>query len=229
MTTELAASAAPTQEISEAVSRLRATFASGRTRSIHWREQQLRGMVRLVLDNEAAIGEAVASDLGRDPFESWLAEIIRIVRDAEHAARNVRRWTRRRHRLLELAQMPGRAWIQYEPYGTVLIIGPWNVPFALTLGPAVGAIAAGNTVILKPSEGAPGVLCADGVPGAAIPRTRMSRSRPSGSPGSNSSTPARRASRLTTSWSTRRSETTSSLRSARPSRRSSRTLQRATG
>ena len=62
---------------------------------------------------------------------------------------------RRTHRLLERSQLPGRAWIEYEPYGTVLIIGAWNFPFALTLGPLVGAIAAGNTVALKPSELAP--------------------------------------------------------------------------
>ena len=54
--------------------------------------------------------------------------------------------------LLELPQLPGRGWVEYEPYGTVLIIGAWNYPFYLTLGPAVGAIAAGNAVILKPSE-----------------------------------------------------------------------------
>ena len=62
---------------------------------------------------------------------------------------------RRKYRLLELAQLPGRGWVEYEPYGTVLIIGAWNYPFYLTLGPAVGAIAAGNTVLLKPSEIAP--------------------------------------------------------------------------
>lgn len=155
VTIELVAAAAPTPGVADTVAQVRSTFASGRTRSIEWRERQLRGLVRLALDNEVAIGEAAAADLGRDPFESWLAEIIRIVRDAEEAARHVRRWARRRHRLLELAQMPGRAWVQYEPYGTVLIIGPWNVPFALTLGPAIGAIAAGNAVVLKPSEGAP--------------------------------------------------------------------------
>ena len=62
---------------------------------------------------------------------------------------------RRKHRLLELSQLPGRGWVEYEPYGTVLIIGAWNFPFFLTLGPLVGAIAAGNTVVLKPSEIAP--------------------------------------------------------------------------
>ena len=59
---------------------------------------------------------------------------------------------RRKYRLLELAQLPGRGWVEYEPYGTVLIIGAWNYPFYLTLGPAVGAIAAGNAMVLKPSE-----------------------------------------------------------------------------
>jgi aldehyde dehydrogenase (NAD+) len=62
---------------------------------------------------------------------------------------------RRKYRLLERSQLPGRGWIQYEPYGTVLIIGAWNFPFVLTLGPAVGAIAAGNTMVLKPSEVCP--------------------------------------------------------------------------
>ena len=72
--------------------------------------------------------------------------------EARQAAKNVRKWVRRKHRLLELSQLPGRGWVEYEPYGTVLIIGAWNFPFTLTFGPAVGAIAAGNTVVLKPSE-----------------------------------------------------------------------------
>ena len=64
----------------------------------------------------------------------------------------MRKWTRRKYQLLEVPQLPGRGWVEYEPYGTVLIIGAWNYPFYLTLGPAVGAIAAGNAVVLKPSE-----------------------------------------------------------------------------
>ena len=75
--------------------------------------------------------------------------------EARDAAKNVGKWMRRKYRLLEMSQLPGRGWVEYEPYGTVLIIGAWNFPFALTLGPAVGAIAAGNTVVLKPSEVAP--------------------------------------------------------------------------
>src|SRR4029077_12817504 len=102
-----------------------------------------------------AIAAALEQDLGRSPFEAWLTDIAPTGGEAKDAAKNVGKWMRRRHQLLELSQLPGRGWIEYEPYGTVLIIGAWNFPFVLTLGPAVGAIAAGNTVVLKPSEVAP--------------------------------------------------------------------------
>ena len=137
------------------VARLRETFASGRTRSIEWRKQQLKALEKLMADNEPAIAEALATDLGRKPFEAWMADIVSTANEARDAAKNVGKWARRKHRMLEFSQLPGRGWVEYEPYGTVLIIGAWNFPFALTLGPAVGAIAAGNTVVLKPSEVAP--------------------------------------------------------------------------
>ncbi|MDT5283526.1 MAG: aldehyde dehydrogenase, partial [Mycobacterium sp.] len=157
MTTESVApeTAAATPDIPSTVNRLRATFASGRTRSLDWRRQQLQALEKLVVDNEPAIADALERDLGRKPFEAWLADIAPTAGEAKDAAKNVRKWMRRRHQLLELSQLPGRGWIEYEPYGTVLIIGAWNFPFVLTLGPAVGAIAAGNTVVLKPSEVAP--------------------------------------------------------------------------
>ncbi|WP_370333637.1 aldehyde dehydrogenase family protein [Mycolicibacterium hippocampi] len=146
---------ARTPDIPAVVSRLRQTFATGRTRSVEWRKQQLRGLERLMTENEAAIADALDKDLGRSPFEAWLAAVASTAGEAKTAAKNVGKWMKRRHSLLELSQLPGRGWVEYEPYGTVLIIGAWNFPFALTLGPAVGAIAAGNTVVLKPSEVAP--------------------------------------------------------------------------
>ena len=112
-------------------------------------------MERLIVENETAIAEALAQDLGRQPFEAWLADIASVAAEAKDAAKNVGKWTKRKHRLLEVAQLPGRAWIEYEPFGTVLVIGAWNFPFALTLGPAIGAIAAGNAVVMKPSEVSP--------------------------------------------------------------------------
>ena len=158
MTTESVAPAqvsTATTDIPATVRRLRETFATGRTRSVEWRKGQLRALERLMTENETAIADALDKDLGRSPFEAWLADVASTAGEAAFAAKNVGKWMKRRHRLLEMSQLPGRGWVEYEPYGTVLIIGAWNFPFALTLGPAVGAIAAGNTVVLKPSEVAP--------------------------------------------------------------------------
>ena len=154
MTTELIAPAA-TADIAATVGRLRRTFATGRTRDLDWRRHQLLQLQKLMEDNEAAISGALAADLDRGPVEAFLADIATTAAEAKYAAKNLRKWTRRRYTLLETPQLPGRGWVEYEPYGTVLIIGAWNYPFYLTLGPAAGAIAAGNTVIFKPSELAP--------------------------------------------------------------------------
>ena len=158
MTTESVAPEAvkaETTDIPATVRRLRETFASGRTRSLEWRKQQLLAMEKMMVDNEPALAAALKQDLGRTPFEAWLADIASTAGEAKDAAKNVRKWMRRKYRLLEMAQLPGRGWVEHEPYGTVLVIGAWNFPFVLTLGPAVGAIAAGNTVVLKPSEVCP--------------------------------------------------------------------------
>jgi len=146
------APAAQPGAIAATVDRLRKTFATGRTRDIEWRKRQLLQLQKMMEENEAAIAAALADDLDRNPFEAYIADIATTAGEAKFAAKHLRRWTRRKYRLLEAAQLPGRGWIEYEPYGTVLIIGAWNYPFYLTLGPAVGAIAAGNAVVLKPSE-----------------------------------------------------------------------------
>ncbi|GFG71623.1 aldehyde dehydrogenase family protein [Mycolicibacter senuensis] len=144
-----------TTDVADVVALLRGTFATGRTRDVRWRRTQLNRLEQMMNENEAQIAEALAADLDRKPFEAWLADIAGTAAEARYAAKHVKKWMRRKHRLLELAQLPGRGWVEYEPYGTVLIIGAWNFPFYLTLGPLVGAIAAGNTVVLKPSEISP--------------------------------------------------------------------------
>ncbi len=153
-------------DVAGTVARLRRTFASGRTRALEWRKRQLSALEALLAENEPAFIDALHEDLGRSPFEAWLVDCAPTVGEARYAAKNVGKWMRRRYRLLEMAQLPGLGWVEYEPYGTVLVIGAWNYPFYLTLGPAVGAIAAGNTVVLKPSEIAPSSsrLMADLVP-----------------------------------------------------------------
>jgi len=160
MTTEITAPVAPTvpasgSAVAETVARLRQTFATGRTRNLKWRKEQLLALKQLLVENEGKVADALEKDLGRSPFEAWLADVASTTGEAAYAAKNVGKWAKRSHRLLELSQLPGRGWVEHEPYGTVLIIGAWNFPFALTLGPAAGAIAAGNTLVLKPSEVAP--------------------------------------------------------------------------
>ena len=150
-----AAAAATESDISKIVARLRKTFSTGKTRSVEWRLAQLHALDKMMTENEPAIAAALEKDLDRSPFEAWLADAATTAGEARYAAKNLKKWMRRKHRLLELAQLPGRGWVEYEPYGTVLVIGAWNYPFYLTLGPAVGAIAAGNTMVLKPSEIAP--------------------------------------------------------------------------
>jgi len=154
MTTESVAPVATT-DIPAVVAGLRKTYATGRTRDLQWRKRQLLALARAMEENETAIAKALEADLGRKPFEAWLADSVGTIAEAKDAAKNLHKWAKRRYRLLERSQLPGRGWVEYEPYGTVLIIGAWNFPFYLTLGPLVGAIAAGNTVVLKPSEFAP--------------------------------------------------------------------------
>jgi len=156
MTTESLSTAADTAaDIPAIVAGLRTTYATGRTRDLQWRKRQLLALARAMEENETAIAKALEHDLGRKPFEAWLADSVGTIAEAKDAAKNLHKWTKRRYRLLERSQLPGRGWVEYEPYGAVLIIGAWNFPFYLTLGPLVGAIAAGNTVVLKPSELAP--------------------------------------------------------------------------
>jgi aldehyde dehydrogenase (NAD+) len=134
---------------------LRQVFAAGRTRGLEWRLAQLRGIERLVDEREPEIAAALAEDLGRSPVEAWLGDVASTKGEAAYARKHVRKWMRRRRESLPLAQLPGRAWVQYDPLGVVLVIGPWNYPLYLSLAPLVAAVAAGNCAVIKPSELAP--------------------------------------------------------------------------
>jgi aldehyde dehydrogenase (NAD+) len=131
---------------------LRQTFASGRTRALDWRLEQLRGIERLVDDQEPAIAKALAEDLGRSAVEAWFGDVAPTKGEATFARKHLRRWMRRKRVSLPLTQLPGRGWVQHDPLGTVLIIGPWNYPVYLSLGPLVAAVSAGNCAVIKPSE-----------------------------------------------------------------------------
>lgn len=135
--------------------RLRAVHATGRTRSAAWRIRQLDAIERLVDECESEIAAALNADLGRSPAEAWLGDIASTRAEAAYARKRVRAWMLPRPKTLSLNQLPALGWVQYEPLGTALIIGPWNYPAYLTLSPLVAAVAAGNCAVVKPSELAP--------------------------------------------------------------------------
>jgi aldehyde dehydrogenase (NAD+) len=137
------------------MSEVRRVFATGRTRSLKWRLAQLEAIERLCDEREQDIADALHADLGRPSAEAWLGDIASTKGEAVYARKHLKKWMRRRRQGLPLAQLPGRSWVQYDPLGVVLIIGPWNYPVYLSLGPLVAAVAAGNCAVLKPSELAP--------------------------------------------------------------------------
>ena len=137
------------------LAQVRTVFNAGRTRSVAWREEQLRAIERMCEEREAEISEALIRDLGRSAFEAWLGDIASTKAEAVFARKHFRKWMKPQRQSLPLAQMPGRAWVQYDPIGVVLVIGPWNYPFFLCMSPVVAAVAAGNGAVIKPSELAP--------------------------------------------------------------------------
>jgi aldehyde dehydrogenase (NAD+) len=120
-----------------------------------WRRQQLRALDRMLKENVAELQAALGADLGRHPMESYAAEIGTVRADITATLRKLRRWTKPRSVSVPATLMPAVGRIVRQPLGVVLIIAPWNYPVNLLLTPLIGAIAAGNAVVLKPSELAP--------------------------------------------------------------------------
>nr|XP_043632394.1 aldehyde dehydrogenase family 3 member F1-like isoform X2 [Erigeron canadensis] len=134
---------------------LREVFKSGKTRDISWRRSQLHGILSLLKEREGDIFKALNQDLGKHHVEAYRDEIGTVAKSAKHALGNLKKWTSSKRAKLPLSTFPGRAKLVPEPLGVVLILSSWNFPFGLSFEPIIGAIAAGNAIILKPSELAP--------------------------------------------------------------------------
>jgi len=119
------------------------------------RRERLRRLRQAVVERRDAIAEAIFEDLRRPAFESETAEYHHVLQEIDHAIRHVRRWTRPRRVGAPLLMAGTASQLLVEPRGTVLILSPWNYPFSLVVNPLVAAIAAGNCVVVKPSEKAP--------------------------------------------------------------------------
>ncbi|HUX22132.1 MAG TPA: aldehyde dehydrogenase [Spirochaetia bacterium] len=140
---------------SQIVAAQRAYFESGVTRPVDFRVEQLRRLKQALLDNEAALGEALKADLGKSQAETYISEIFLSIYEINTTARRLKGWARPQRVKTDFVQLPARSFRIADPLGVVLIISPWNYPVQLTFMPLAGAIAAGDCVVLKPSELSP--------------------------------------------------------------------------
>ena len=146
----------PTEQAIQALlEQQRAHFFSGRTLPVQARIQALGRLEQAILDHEEDLYLALQADLGKSRMEAFLCEISLTLSELRYVRRHVKSWSRRRLVLPSLAQFPGRCSVLPEPYGVVLILSPWNYPVLLTLEPLIGALAAGNCAVVKPSAYSP--------------------------------------------------------------------------
>lgn len=123
--------------------------------SVQRRKESLTKLKRSIQAKESQINQALKEDLGKSTFETYATEIGFILDEIGHTLKNLEDWAAPKKVKTPLTLFPGTSTVYPEPYGVVLIISPWNYPFQLCLSPLLGAIAAGNRVVIKPSEFAP--------------------------------------------------------------------------
>jgi aldehyde dehydrogenase (NAD+) len=139
----------------EQLARLRNFYNAYNTRSYQFRKHQLQKLKAAVLQHEKDLYDALYSDLKKNPEESYVTEVGFLTAEINHTLKHLRSWIKPKKVSTNLMNLPGKSFIYKEPLGVVLIIGPWNYPLQLLFTPLVGAMAAGNCVVLKPSEFAP--------------------------------------------------------------------------
>uniref|UniRef100_A0A6G1SHX4 Aldehyde dehydrogenase n=1 Tax=Aceria tosichella TaxID=561515 RepID=A0A6G1SHX4_9ACAR len=147
--------ASPASQFDEVLGRARRAFASGITKSPVFRKEQLKQLYKLLEENESDFVEALKKDLKKPRFESVMTEVDFVLNDIRSALNNLDSWMRPKFVSKCFVTLVDDNYIYYEPYGVVLVLGAWNYPIQLAFSPLVGAIAAGNACIVKPSEIAP--------------------------------------------------------------------------
>lgn len=147
-------------EISHIVRKQRQYFNSGATRDVEVRIAVLKRLRQAIGAHEARLCDAMKSDLGKSASESYMCEVGLTLSELSYQIRHLRKWARPKRRGTDLTNFHGRSFSVREPYGCVLIMSPWNYPFLLCVEPMIGAIAAGNCCILKPSAYSPATSAA---------------------------------------------------------------------
>lgn len=141
--------------VNDSLKTIRSYFERGETKSRSFRIEQLKKLKKAILAHEEDIYEALEKDLKKNKEETWVTEIGIILSELSYMLKNLSQWMQPEIVSTNLVNLPSKSYIIKEPLGVVLIIGPWNYPFQLLFNPLLGAIAAGNCVVLKPSENAP--------------------------------------------------------------------------
>src|SRR5215831_2453016 len=127
-------------------------FESGATRTYTFRKEQLKKLKAAIINNEQALHQALHTDLKKGPEESWVTETGFAIAEINAVLKNLHRWMQPEKVPTNLLNFPSSSYILREPMGIVLIVAPWNYPIQLLLAPLIGAMAAGNCAVLKPSE-----------------------------------------------------------------------------
>jgi aldehyde dehydrogenase (NAD+) len=141
-----------TVDMSNIADTLRATYDAGTTRPLAWRRHQLEQMNKMLTENEAEFLEALRTDLGKPAVEGFITDIAFVTSEVESMIKNLKKWNKPVRVGTPIVTQPAKSHLVPEPLGVVLVIAPWNYPVQLLLVPAAGAIAAGNCVVMKPSE-----------------------------------------------------------------------------
>ncbi|MDD6794944.1 MAG: aldehyde dehydrogenase [Clostridiaceae bacterium] len=139
-------------EIKEIIGTQKEFYINNKTKDINFRIKQLKKLKYIIKENEEKILKALNKDLYKSDFEGYITEIAMVYDEINYAIKNLKKWTKRERIRNSIMMFPSKSYIYKEPYGVVLIIGPFNYPFQLIISPLVGAIAAGNCAVIKPSE-----------------------------------------------------------------------------
>ncbi len=143
------------EEIAALTAAQRAYYQTGQTLPPSFRREQLKRLYEAVKRNEQRIADALFCDLGKGAYESYMCEIGMVLSELNHLIKHVKKWCRPKTVRTPVSQLASHSFTQAVPYGSTLIMSPWNYPFLLTLDPLADAIAAGNTAIVKPSAYSP--------------------------------------------------------------------------
>lgn len=145
--------------IADVVEKKRSFFLTGQTKNIKFRLEKLKKLKAAVTLHERAIIQTLKADLGRPEVEAFTSEIVLVNKEIEYAIKHLKTWSKPKNTKVPWQLLPASASIYPEPLGVILIIGAWNYPFQLNILPLIGAIAAGNCALIKPSEYAPHTSC----------------------------------------------------------------------